>query len=654
LLEALSKEGASLEPNSEDEMSTMANTVMVLRHPKDAVRYPARAQSVDGPGDLQCWSQFFAACGGGMAPGAPGETRISIYRGSTDAAPAFASQLVTFASVLAATVIEVNGVKFTAFNGAGGGTGTFTMAGTDAADATAFCAAVTASTAAGVLGVVRAANLAGTIQCTSVAAGDNVTIGGRKFTATAYATGRIGEFSSSGTDTADATALAAAINADPWLSRQVLATSSTDTVTVRQYSGTTGLTCVASAATFTLGGLSSGKLAAVAVALLSASQPGAAGNGIVVKTLGVAASATLTCASVVITDTVVVNGQTFTAIKQRATGTLTAVSAVVGDVCVVGGITFTGVAGATGVAKPTSFSIDTSDTAAAADLVTQINAHPSLSGIVTATSVAGVVTVRAVTSGTAGNSIVLTGTAVRLAASGSGVLAGGIAVANNQFDVSPGGTNDQVAVDLARAINASTTTLVASYVRAQRTASGVVTVYSLIAGRAGNGISLTTTGGTITASSALLAGATLADLEGTQASCTLTLASVLNAQTVTINGVVYTAHTNTQANDQFDISGSDTADAANLCLAINNSTTAGSAEIIATSAAAVVTVKARKGGIAGNLITVAVSNATVTIGGSAASGRLGGGAAATTVVPAAERLSGGVGGDATSPAVFQF
>jgi phage tail sheath gpL-like len=357
---------------------------------------------------------------------------------------------------------------------------------------------------------------------------------------------------------------------------------------------------------------------------------------------------------VVITDTVVVNGQTFTAIKQRATGTLTAVSAVVGDVCVVGGITFTGVAGATGVGKPTNFSIDTSDTAAAADLVTQINAHPSLSGIVTATSVAGVVTVRAVTSGTAGNSIVLTGTAVRLAASGSGVLAGGIAVANNQFDVSPGGTNDQVAVDLARAINASTTTLVASYVRAQRTASGVVTVWSLISGRAGNGISLTTTGGTITASSALLAGATLADLEGTQASCTLTLASVLNAQTVTINGVVYTANTNTQANDQFDISGTDTQDAANLCLAINNSTTAGSAEIIATSSGAVVTVKARKGGIAGNLITVAVSNATVTIGGSAASGRLGGGAAATTVVPAAERLSGGVGGDATSPAVFQF
>lgn len=628
-------------------MSTLINNTLSVTAPKGVI--PDIATEGKSSLSLQKIAQFFEACAGGFSPGQPGETSILLTKGASNAAASYPYGLVTLATCAAATVIKVNGVKFTAFSGTGGGTGTFSITGTDAADATAFCAAVMASTEAAISGVVQAGNLAGTIQCTSVVAGDYVTIGGRRFTGTSYATGKRGDFTIAGTDTADAAALAAAINADPYLATLVIATSATDTVTVRQKVGTTAMTLTASAATFTLVAF-----AAVAVAVVSALRPGAEGNGITLETLGVAASATLTCASVVITDTVVVNGQTFTAIKQRATGTLTAVSAVAGDVCVVGGVTFTAKAGASGVGFPNGFSIDTSDTATATDLKTQINAHPSLAGIVTATSSAGVVTVRAVTSGTAGNSRVLTGTAVRLAASGSGTLAGGIAVANNEFDVSPGGTNDQVAVDLARAINASTTTLVSSYVRAQRTASAVVTVYSLIPNTAGNGISLVTTGGTITASAALLAGATKASTEGAQASCTLTLASVLNTQTCTINGVVYTAHTNTQANDQFDISGSDTADAAALCLAINNSTTAGSAELIATSAAAVVTVKARKGGIAGNLITVAVSNATITIGGSAASGRLGGGAAPTTVAPGADRLAGGVGGEATSPTLWSF
>lgn len=633
-------------------MSTLVNHAIFLQAPKGVI--PDLAVASKSPLDLEKIGAFFMACAGGMNPGLPGDTFISIAKGSTNAALSYAYALMTFATCPAATVIDVNGAKFTAFAGATGGTGTFSISGADAADATAFCAAVVASTDAHVLGQATACNLAGTVALASVAAGETLNINGRTYTATNRATGVIGDFSITGTDTADGDALAAAINADPGLNKLAVAINASGTVTVRQRSGTTGLKMSKIGAGITLGGLSSGRLAAVAVALVSSLVPGSLGNSLSVKTLGIAASATLTCASVVITDTVVANGVTFTAIKQRATGTLTAASAVAGDVCNVGGIVFTGVTGATGVGKPTSFSVDTSDTAAAADLVTQINAHPSLASTVKATSAAGVVTVRAVTSGTAGNAIVLTGTAVRLAASGSGTLAGGIAVANNQFDVSPGGTNDQVAVDLARAINASTTTLAASYVRAQRTASGVVTVYSLISGTPGNGITLVTTGGTITASAARLAGATIADTDGAQASCTLTLASVLNAQTVTINGVVYTAHTNTQANDQFDISGSDTADAANLALAINNSTTAGSAELIATSAAAVVTVKARRGGIAGNLITVAVSNATVTIGGSASSGRLGGGAVATTVVPATDRLAGGVGGDSTAPVTYSF
>lgn len=633
-------------------MSTLVNHAIFMQAPKGVI--PDIAARGKDPQTLLELGNFFQACAGGMHPGLAGETFISISKGATNAALSYAYALLTFATCPAATVIEVNGEKFTAFAGTGGGTGTFSISGTDAADATAFCAAVVASTTARVLGLATACNLAGTVALASVAAGETLNINGSTFTATNRATGVIGDFSITGSDTVDGDALVAAIAAHPTLSKLVVGINASGTVTLRQLSGTTGLRVSKVGAGITLGGLTSGRLAAVAVSVVSSLVPGTAGNSLSVRTVGIAASATLTVATAVVTNTVLVNGVTFTAIKQRATGTLTAVSAVALDTCVVGGLTFTGVAGATGVGKPTNFSIDTSDTACAADLVTQINAHPSLASVVKATSVAGVVTVRAVTSGTAGNSIVLTGTAVRLAASGSGTLAGGIAVANNEFDVSPGATDDQVAVDLARAINASTTTLVASYVRAQRTASAVVTAYSLILGTRGNGIPLSTTGGTITASATRLAGATITDTDGVQASCTLTLATVLNAQTVTINGVVYTAHTNTQANDQFSIAGDDTADAAALALAINNSTTAGSAEIIATSAAAVVTVKARRGGISGNLITVAASNGTVTIGGSAASGRLGGGAVPTMVVPASDRLSGGVGGNAATPYTWQF
>ncbi len=127
---------------------------------------------------------------------------------------------------------------------------------------------------------------------------------------------------------------------------------------------------------------------------------------------------------------------------------------------------------------------------------------------------------------------------------------------------------------------------------------------------------------------------------------------MLNSQTVTINGVVFTGHTNTEANDQFSVATGDAETAASLCKTINNSTTAAAQELIASVSSATVTVKHRRGGIAGNLITVAVSAATVTIGGSAASGRLGAGAVPVTVTGGIQLMTGGVGGDAASVASF--
>lgn len=728
--------------------ATLQNHLIAITAPKGVIPDLSRPRE-----ELVKLADFFNSCALGNSAG---DVKIDVLRGSSDVAGVQAYAILALASCAALTGVKINGVTFTALSTGTPNTASpfqqFVISGTDAADATSLAAAINACTAAGIAGLVQAGNLSCDVTLATVVAGDFLTLDGIRLTATQMATDRNDTFLMSGTDTADATSLAATINAHPYLRRKVLATSSSGVVTLRQKTGTTGLaissssttialpqasgtitfatpiagtTVVIAGSTFTgvtgatgtalptkfsvdtsdtaagddlvtqiaantslasvvtatnvtgtvtikakttagsagngipLAGtvtvaaasvalLDGGGFAADNEILLTSKLPGAIGNAIRVEPIGIQASTTATCVSVVITDTLVVNGQTFTAIKQRATGTITAVSAIAGDTCVVNGVTFTGVAGATGVGKPVSFSIDSSDTATATDLAAQINAHPTVSLVATATSAAGVVTVRAVAAGTAGNSIVMAGTATRLAfVGGTLLLTGGIAVANNEFDVSPGGTNTQVAADIVRAINASTTTLVNAYVRATNLA-GVVTVYSIITGTIGNGITLVSTGGTITVAAARLAGATIATTEGAQASGTLTLTSWLNTETVAVNGVTITAHTNTQANNQADISGTDTADAANLALAINNSTTAALQEVIATSATNVVTVKARRGGIAGNLITLASGQASVV----ANVARLASGAVPLTVTGGIQLLAGGVGGDPTT--VYSF
>ena len=104
-------------------------------------------------------------------------------------------------------------------------------AGTDTQDAAAAAAAINASSNALVQGFVRAASSFATLTLSSTAAGSVVRIrlgsGAQAseyvFTATAAATGRLGEFSISGNDTADALALCDAINAFPVLSQTIRA-----------------------------------------------------------------------------------------------------------------------------------------------------------------------------------------------------------------------------------------------------------------------------------------------------------------------------------------------------------------------------------------------------------------------------------------------
>lgn len=95
---------------------------------------------------------------------------------------------------------------------------------------------------------------------------------------------------------------------------------------------------------------------------------------------------------------------------------------------------------------------------------------------------------------------------------------------------------------------------------------------------------------------------------GVSATGTVTLSASANADTVTINGVVFTEVASAPTNNQFVHGGTDTITAANLAAAINSSTTATIANnISATSAAAVVTVLSREMGTLGNLQTLAIS-----------------------------------------------
>lgn len=93
---------------------------------------------------------------------------------------------------------------------------------------------------------------------------------------------------------------------------------------------------------------------------------------------------------------------------------------------------------------------------------------------------------------------------------------------------------------------------------------------------------------------------------------TVTLATVLNTETVIINGLTFTAHTDTEDKTlrQFDISGNDTADAASLVNCINDPGY-GVPGVKATSSLGVVTLVADPPGEA--VITVTSGDATFTI-----------------------------------------
>jgi hypothetical protein len=233
--------------------------------------------------------------------------------------------------------------------------------------------------------------------------------------------------------------------------------------------------------------------------LIGGHSYGLSGSGsyLEVATGVVAASATATCATVVTGNTISIAGTALTAAQKRASATVTCATALADQTVTINGQVFTAVAGAATLGDAT-FSIDTGNTQTATSLAAQVNAYAGgkVAGLVAAKSSSAVVTLYAVTQGTAGNSLTLVSSdGGTLAVTGSGTLANGAALTNNTFDFV--GTDATTGDALAAAIIASTTAAV-QQVTATSDGAGVVTITSKVAGVAGNAITLTSVGGTIT------------------------------------------------------------------------------------------------------------------------------------------------------------
>lgn len=103
---------------------------------------------------------------------------------------------------------------------------------------------------------------------------------------------------------------------------------------------------------------------------------------------------------------------------------------------------------------------------------------------------------------------------------------------------------------------------------------------------------------------------------GTQASETVTLVGVVATDKVTINGHDFVAVAGAPVGDQFDVTGTDAQDAANLAAAINASATAGILGIVTAvnvPGQNTVTITAVAYGTLGNAITVAQTGGHITV-----------------------------------------
>lgn len=144
--------------------------------------------------------------------------------------------------------------------------------------------------AAGLNGIVLARQNVASVALTSVAAGDDISILGYRFTAASGTQTDLFKFDMSGDNTADALALATKINAAPGLSSLVFADSVTSTVYIGLKPGVSigaNQTVLSNASTMVV---TNGTFAASAQVLMMAVTPGKVGNTCVISASGTGTS----------------------------------------------------------------------------------------------------------------------------------------------------------------------------------------------------------------------------------------------------------------------------------------------------------------------------------------------------------------------------
>ncbi len=305
-----------------------------------------------------------------------------------------------------------------------------------------------------------------------------------------------------------------------------------------------------------------------------------------------------------------------------ATGTCTLTAVAATDTCTINGLIYLAVSGAVVEGE---FDIDGDDDADAVDLARAINVdtRSGTSGDISATSTNNVVTVTTDVAGTAGNAITLTTQDAQIVVSGSGTLTNGVtadittvngliytAITGSKagdftlfsIDVS----DDATATDLADSITQDGRSGSLNDVTAV-SATDTVTCTQTVGGTGGNATTLTSS-----------------DEAGRLNISGNTFTGGVNADTATVNGLIYTAVAGAKANDtEFTVAGGDTAVATDLADSIDDDVRAGVLDdVTAISATDTVTITQTVGGTGGNATTLASSDEAgrLTISGSVFTG----------------------------------
>ena len=327
---------------------------------------------------------------GGIAGGNVAVAGIDIYPDDNEDAAA-ASGTVTLATCLADTVVEVNGVPFTAI---GSGTAVaanneFLISGTDTADATALAAAINNSTHVSIKDILTATSSVGAVTVSADmkgSLGNGVTIK----TLGVVASGTVTYSSASGAQTC--TINGTAVTAPTGATDAALATS------------------LAASINGAAGAIHTGHVRALAragVCHVFAKYPGAQGNAITLAVTGTGATAS---------GARLTGGAEASSGGAAASGTVTVSSGS-------GAITVT----VNGV-EVASETWATSDAATVAALLVDCNAitNALVHGLVKFTASTNVLTVTALRGGVSGNAITLATTGTGSTASGARLTAGAV------------------------------------------------------------------------------------------------------------------------------------------------------------------------------------------------------------------------------------